>query len=320
MLSLHQQLKLGLKLTPQQVQYLKLLQLPSLSLEQRVKLELEQNPMLEVAEDLEPVQEEVEAGKEESDGETDKDVEKQEERKEDEGYTLEDYISDDNAGHKSPESLPQNGEEEYESPLPASVPLTERLLTQFRMLDVEAEEELIAEEILGNVDEDGYLRRDLALIVQDLNLTYNLTLSVERAEAVLHKILNLDPPGVAARTLPECLAAQLRCTNAPPALRELAYRVVTQHFDDFRQKRFDILVTDLMMPKMMGDELARRLRHEEPAIKVLYLTGFSDRLFKDKTTLWEDEAFLDKPCTVKGLLQAVALLNSGRLEAKDVSD
>ncbi|OFW20686.1 MAG: hypothetical protein A3H97_17450 [Acidobacteria bacterium RIFCSPLOWO2_02_FULL_65_29] len=86
------------------------------------------------------------------------------------------------------------------------------------------------------------------------------------------------------------------------------------------QKRFDILVTDLMMPKMMGDELARRLRHEEPAIKVLYLTGFSDRLFKDKTTLWEDEAFLDKPCTVKGLLQAVALLNSGRLEAKDVSD
>ncbi|HAV22815.1 MAG: RNA polymerase sigma-54 factor [Ignavibacteria bacterium RIFCSPLOWO2_02_FULL_55_14] len=249
MLSLHQQLKLGLKLTPQQVQYLKLLQLPSLSLEQRVKLELEQNPMLEVAEDLEPVQEEVEAGKEESDGETDKDVEKQEERKEDEGYTLEDYISDDNAGHKSPESLPQNGEEEYESPLPASVPLTERLLTQFRMLDVEAEEELIAEEILGNVDEDGYLRRDLALIVQDLNLTYNLTLSVERAEAVLHKILNLDPPGVAARTLPECLAAQLRCTNAPPALRELAYRVVTQHFDDFRQKRFDILLKHLHVPQ-----------------------------------------------------------------------
>lgn len=86
------------------------------------------------------------------------------------------------------------------------------------------------------------------------------------------------------------------------------------------QKGFDILVTDLMMPQMRGDELARRLRHEEPAIKVLYLTGFSDHLFKEKTTLWEDEAFLDKPCSIKGLLQAVALLYSGKLEAKDVKD
>jgi two-component system cell cycle sensor histidine kinase/response regulator CckA len=84
------------------------------------------------------------------------------------------------------------------------------------------------------------------------------------------------------------------------------------------QKGFDILVTDLMMPQMNGDELARRLRQEEPGLKVLYLTGFSDRLFKEKSTLWEDEAFLEKPCSVKGLLQAVALLNSGRLNAKDV--
>ena len=84
------------------------------------------------------------------------------------------------------------------------------------------------------------------------------------------------------------------------------------------QKQFDILVTDVMMPQMSGDELARRLRQEEPALKVLYLTGFSERLFKDKSTLWQDEAFLEKPCSVKGLLQAVALLCAGHLEAKDV--
>ena len=77
----------------------------------------------------------------------------------------------------------------------------------------------------------------------------------------------------------------------------------------------DILVTDLMMPQMNGDELVRRLRLEEPALKVLYLTGFSDRLFKEKSTLWQDEAFLEKPCSVKGLLQAVSLLYSGKLEA-----
>lgn len=79
-------------------------------------------------------------------------------------------------------------------------------------------------------------------------------------------------------------------------------------------KTFDILVTDVMMPQMTGDELARRLRQNEPRLKVLYLTGFSDRLFKEKVTLWEDEAFLDKPCSGKGLLQAVSLLLFGRVE------
>jgi two-component system cell cycle sensor histidine kinase/response regulator CckA len=76
----------------------------------------------------------------------------------------------------------------------------------------------------------------------------------------------------------------------------------------------DILVTDVMMPQMTGDELARRLRQSRPELKVLYLTGFSDRLFKEKTTLWADEAYLDKPCSVKGLLQAVSLLLFGHFE------
>ena len=77
---------------------------------------------------------------------------------------------------------------------------------------------------------------------------------------------------------------------------------------------FDLLVTDVMMPQMSGDELARRLRQTEPHLKVLYLTGYSERLFKEKITLWEDEAFLDKPCSIKGLQQAVALLLFGRVE------
>ena len=82
-----------------------------------------------------------------------------------------------------------------------------------------------------------------------------------------------------------------------------------------RLERFDILVTDVMMPQMTGDELARRVRVTKPGMKVLYLTGFSDRLFKEKVTLWADEAFLDKPCSVKGLLQAVSLLLFGQFEA-----
>jgi two-component system cell cycle sensor histidine kinase/response regulator CckA len=80
---------------------------------------------------------------------------------------------------------------------------------------------------------------------------------------------------------------------------------------------FDILVTDLMMPQMTGDELARRLRQNDPGLKVLYLTGFSDSLFKEKATLWQDEAYLDKPCSVTGLLQAVSLLVLGRFDVPE---
>ena len=72
---------------------------------------------------------------------------------------------------------------------------------------------------------------------------------------------------------------------------------------------FDLLVTDLMMPHMNGDELARRLRMNQPDLPVLYLTGFSDRLFADRMQLWENEAFLDKPCSVKALLEAVSLVS-----------
>lgn len=75
----------------------------------------------------------------------------------------------------------------------------------------------------------------------------------------------------------------------------------------------DLVVTDLMMPNMNGDELGRRLRVEDPDIKVLYLTGFSDRLFADKVMLWDGEAFLDKPCSPKAVMEAVSLLLSGRL-------
>jgi two-component system cell cycle sensor histidine kinase/response regulator CckA len=70
----------------------------------------------------------------------------------------------------------------------------------------------------------------------------------------------------------------------------------------------DVLVVDKMMPEMNGHEVARRLRHDFPRLKVLYFTGFTDRLFDEKGTLWEDEAFVEKPCSVKGLLEAVSLL------------
>lgn len=78
---------------------------------------------------------------------------------------------------------------------------------------------------------------------------------------------------------------------------------------------FDLLLTDVRMPDMTGDELARRIRQRHPEIKVLYLTGFCDQLFKEKGSLWEGEAFLDKPSTTVGLLEAVSLLLYGAIAA-----
>jgi len=76
---------------------------------------------------------------------------------------------------------------------------------------------------------------------------------------------------------------------------------------------FDLLVTDLVMPGLQGDELARRLRRMDPELKVLYLTGYSDQLFKERASLWADEAFLDKPVSVRGLVEAVSLILVGRI-------
>ena len=86
-----------------------------------------------------------------------------------------------------------------------------------------------------------------------------------------------------------------------------------ERFGDMRH--CDLVLTDLLMPNMTGDELVRRLRFDQPDLKVLYLTGFSDRLFAEKQLLWEGEAFLAKPCTPKAVLEGVALLLSGHTKA-----
>lgn len=253
-------MRLGLKLTPQQVQYLKLLQLPTMALEQRIKTELELNPLLETIDEVEQQTDQDEP--EEAAAET---VEEKVENKEEESYSLEDYINDDLAGYKSPESYkPQDEEEEYERPQASTVPMSERLLSQFRLQCEDDLDFLIAEEIIGNVDEDGYLRRELALIVQDLNLTFGLEISLERAEAVLKLIQLLDPPGIAARDLQECLIAQVRTTKCDPHIKELALKVLQHHFDDLKLKRFENLGNHLHVGMDSLKRVIELIQHLNP--------------------------------------------------------
>jgi RNA polymerase sigma-54 factor len=235
-------MRLGLRLTPQQVQYLKLLQLPNLALEQRIKTELELNPLLELNEEMEQTPEQAEPeeaaadtpDEEKTDGQTD------------DSYTLEDYLNDDLAGYKSPEGYRvKDEEEEYERPQASTVPMAERLLSQFQLQSGDDTDFLIAEEIIGNVDEDGYLRRELTLVVQDLNLSFGLEITLEKAEAVLKQIQLLDPPGIGARSLQECLIAQVKAGKLDPLLKELALKILEEHFEDLKLKRFDNLANSL---------------------------------------------------------------------------
>jgi two-component system, cell cycle sensor histidine kinase and response regulator CckA len=106
---------------------------------------------------------------------------------------------------------------------------------------------------------------------------------------------------------------------AQRVLHSAGYRTMTATSGDealklcTEQGMPDLLVTDMKMPRMEGDELATKLRQREPDLKVLYLTGFADLLFKNKELLWDGEAYLEKPCTIGGLLEAVSLLLSGQI-------
>jgi len=245
MQTLSQHLQLLQKLTPQQVQYLKLLQLPLLALEQRIKEELEQNPLLEEEEDVEIAQEEVGEKEEPSIAKEDH-VETQEKSSthDDDGYTFEDYVNDDLSGYKASFSI-RNEDEREDMPLRDEVPFSQHVVDQLRLLDLTSDEELLGDEIIGNIDDDGYLRRDIQLIVQDLNLSRGFSITPERAEEVLKIIQRLDPPGIGARTLQECLVAQLEAREFETRLKELALRVVRDHWNEFSMKHYQDLAEAL---------------------------------------------------------------------------
>jgi len=240
-LSQHQQLLQ--KLTPQQVQYLKLLQLPVLSLEQRIKEELEVNPLLEEDEEMELVQER-EKENAPSTAEEAASGEDQKSSKEEGGYSFEDFMNDDVSGYKTSYRTRDN-EDREEIPFADVVPFSRRIIDQLRLLDLSPDEELLGEEIVGNIDEDGYLRRELQLIVQDLNLSSGLSVSPQRAEEILRLIQRLDPTGIGARNLQECLIAQLEVAEFESDLKELGLKIIRECWNEFSMKHYHELAGKL---------------------------------------------------------------------------
>jgi RNA polymerase sigma-54 factor len=261
MLNLSQQQKLLQKLSPQQIQYLELLQLPLLALEQRIKMELESNPLLEEGMELETEQQPNTEDGAGTDTETPQ-KETQETQKSEDDYTLEDYMNDDHSGFKI--STNQSSDEFEELPQPARVSLTEQLLAQLKLLNLSADDYMIGEEIIGNIDEDGYLRRNIREIVDDINLTHETDISLEQAESVLKKVQRLEPFGIGSRTLQECLLVQLEMSDNHAPAREIARSIIEKLFDAFTKKHYDDLQRALGITRDQLREAIEFIQHLNP--------------------------------------------------------
>ncbi|MFZ2325061.1 MAG: RNA polymerase factor sigma-54 [Ignavibacteriaceae bacterium] len=236
MLSLNQRLSQQQKLSPQQIQYQKLLQLNTLALEQRIKTELEMNPVLE--EDIELTLDQEEKEKER---ETDADVDDEYSDKDNEEFDLQDYMNDDDLDH---ERINRASEEEVYHPLaPSKTSLSEHLTEQLRLLNLDEDLFMLGEEIVGNLDDDGYLQRDLPEILDELEMFEHVKIDSQAAEDLLKKIQKFDPIGIACRSLQECLIVQLKESKADPYNKYLAIKMLEDHYDEFTKRRFDLIKT-----------------------------------------------------------------------------
>jgi len=233
MLELQQKQELQQKLSPQQIQYIKLLQLNTLDLEQRIKEELEENPLIEEGLDEEEKREEEELDATQEEMENELDTEDEEE------FDVEDLLnsSDDLYGYKA---NPNYGgdDEDRDRPMPSDRSLTERLKDQISFLNLSETDEIIAEQIIGSIDEDGYLRREVDSIIDDILFNHGVEIDEDDVDRVLKQVQSLDPAGIAARDLQECLLIQLYRMNEDVEGRDTAIEMLEDHYKSFTMKHF----------------------------------------------------------------------------------
>ena len=228
------------KLSPQQIQLMKLLQVPTASLEVRIKEEMEENPALELDEDKHEDADEIKDEFNE-DGEEDFD-EKDGSEDEYENLDVSEYVQegDDEVGDYKlkDENYPEE-DEGRQLPFKTETSFYELLLVQLGQLKLEEKEQIIAEQIVGSIDEDGYLRRETSAIVDDLAFRQNINATNEEVEGLIKRIQHFDPPGVAARDLQECLLLQLKRQKDEGKSVDMAIKAITKYFDEFTKKHYE---------------------------------------------------------------------------------
>ncbi|MEM9077814.1 MAG: RNA polymerase factor sigma-54 [Bacteroidota bacterium] len=233
MLKQHLQFKLSQKLSPQQIQLMKLIQLPTQAFEQRLKQELEENPALE-------------SGKAESES-LDDGYDTYEESGDSESIAtddinIDDYLSDDEVPDYRTHTNNYSADDDEKSiPYASGISFNQFLINQLNTVHLDDQEWSIAEFLVGSIDESGYIRRPLTDIMDDLAFTQNIYTEEDKIEDVLKIVQQLDPPGVAARSLDECLIIQLKRKENSPSV-ELAIDILERSFEQFTKKHYSKLL------------------------------------------------------------------------------
>ena len=238
--------KLLQKLSPQQIQLMKLIQIPTMELDQRIKQELEENPALEEGDEDKYNEDQTEYDNDDNDDSYD-DTLSESEREID----INDYISDD-ADYKTQINNKGADDDEYHVPISHGTSFHERLIEQINLHEITEKQKIIAEIIIGNIDDDGYLSRPLINMVDDLAFSMNLNTSEEEVLEVLEIVQDLDPPGVGARDLRECLILQLERKSGAKIARHNALTILDDFFDEFTKKHYSRIAQKM---ELSDDEL-----------------------------------------------------------------
>jgi len=238
--------KMMQKLSPQQIQLMKLLQIPTATLDQRIQEELESNPALDEGDEANEVY----------DLDVDDSNEDEYDEQKSDDFELDDYIKeyieDDPASYKIKSESIQDIEEKT-MPIAVQSSFHEHLDRQLGMLDLQDEKEyIIAEQIIGSIDADGYLRREPIAIIDDLLFTANVDVSEEEIETTLKKVQGMEPAGIGARSLQESLILQIddKLEKEPEEhkkARSLAYKILKNHFEQFTKKHYQKLQKNLFI-------------------------------------------------------------------------
>jgi RNA polymerase sigma-54 factor len=245
MLKQNLQQKLLQKLSPQQIQFIKLLQVPTVSLDTRIKEELEENPALE---DL-SLTNMTEPEEQYPDRDPDEDTYNGDDEGSSDEFNIDDYLQEDNVNDYG-SRYDQNGdddEERKEIPIAVQSSFFENLQTQLDLLPLTEKDFRIGQQIIGSLDDDGYLRRPLTSLTDDLAFSQNVMAEDEEVEEMLKVIQGFDPAGVGARTLQECLLIQLRKKDPNDPIIKKAINVVEHYLDEFTRKHYDKLEKSLNM-------------------------------------------------------------------------
>ena len=231
------------KLSPQQIQLMKLLQIPTATLDQRIKEELESNPALDEGEDNADV---FDLGEENSD-----------DRAEEKEFELDDYLTeymeDDPSSYKMKGDTSAYNIEETDTPISGGNSFHDLLEMQLGLLEFKTErEEIIANQIIGSIDQDGYLRRETSAIIDDVMFAHGIEIDESEVKVILSMVQRFDPPGIGARDLRECLLIQLndkieRDTGTHVRAKNLALKILLNHFEEFTKKHYIKLKKNLFV-------------------------------------------------------------------------